>query len=109
MDHSTNTPSTTLGNSERVTRSPETEYDKYTGWFWTMVAFYVCIAVVTAIGNGLVIYAAYGNRNTGRLRYLDDVIKSLAVADMLFGLIGTPFLLVSYYMGEYLWLIIRNE
>ena len=98
MDRTTNSPNT-LGYSEGVTSSPEMDYDK--GLFWASVAFYVCISLVTVIGNGLVIYAAYGNRNTGRLRYLDDVIKSLAVADMLFGLIGTPFILISSYMGEF--------
>ena len=99
MDQRTNR--TTMGSLEGVTSGPQTTfYDKNKGLFWGMLTLYVCIAVITAIGNGLVIYATYGKRNAGPLRYLDPVIKSLAVSDMLFGVLGTPFLLVSVYMGE---------
>ena len=79
--------------------TPETEYDRNKALFWALMLFYMCLAVIAVIGNGLVLYASYGTRNTGRLRYLDDAIRSLAVADMLFGMVGTPLLILWYYMG----------
>ena len=79
----------------------ETVYEQHKSLFWVIGVFYLCLAMIAAMGNGLVIYASYGTRNRGPLRHLDDVIKSLAVADMLFGLIGTPFLIYKYYMGEF--------
>ena len=88
------------GTTTSVTH--ETAYDKNTALFWVLVVFYLCIALVATIGNALVIYAAYGNNNKGPLRYIDDVVKSLAIADMLYGLIGTPFLIYGYFLGEFL-------
>ena len=77
-------------------------YERHKEWFWIGIAVYMCIAVVAVIGNGLVLYAAYGNRNMGPLWYLDNAVKSLAVADMLFGLIGVPCKIISdYYTGEF--------
>ena len=76
-------------------------YEKNTALFLAIWAFYLCIAAVAAIGNGLVIYAAYGNKNTGRLSSLDDVVKSLALADMIFGLVGIPCKIISDYFGEH--------
>ena len=77
-----------------------TGYTEPTALFWALLVFYLCIAVVGIIGNCLVIYASYGNKNSGPLRYLDDVVKSLAVTDMLFGVVGAPCIIFIYYMGE---------
>ena len=77
-----------------------TGYAKISTLFWSMVGFYFVIALLTIIGNGVVVYAAYGNENSGPLRYLDNVVKSLAMSDILYGLIGTPLLLYSYYLGK---------
>ena len=64
---------------------------------------YVVIALVAAVGNGLVLYASYGNKNTGRLQYLDSIIKSLALTDMLYGLVGVPCrILNAYLLGWYI-------
>ena len=78
------------GDSENV-------YEKNQALFWLSVVTYLCIAVIAVSGNGLVLYATYGNKNTGRLKYLDDAVKSLAVADMVFGLVGTPLIIVNYH------------
>ena len=81
----------TTSNPAAVNHSEvESAYERYKGVVWATNAVYLCIAVVAVIGNGLVIYAAYGNKNTGRLSSLDDVVKSLALADMIFGLVGIP-------------------
>ena len=98
MDNTTINPDLNL-TAGRVPN--ETAYDKNIVLFWMSVTIYLCIAFVTTIGNGLVIYAGYGNNNKGALRYLDDVVKSLALADMLFGLVGTPFLIYGDFLGEF--------
>ena len=81
------------GDSENV-------YEKNQALFWLSVVTYLCISLVAVSGNSLVIYAAHGNNNTGPLRYLDNAVKSLAIADMMFGLVGTPLLVVNYYWGK---------
>ena len=82
---------------ELVEDGSDNVYEKQKALFWVSVVAYLCISVLAVAGNGLVIYAAYGNKNTGPLRYLDDTVKSLAVADMLFGFIGTPLIIVNAY------------
>ena len=76
-------------------------YDSSTAIFWIDVVFIIFAGLFATAGNGLVLYAAHGNKNIGPLRYLDNIIKSLAVADMLFGLIGTPLIIFAYYIGTY--------
>ena len=68
--------------------------------FWVMVVFYAIVGTVSAIGNGMVLYASCGNKNIGRLRYLDNVIRSLAATDFLFGVVGIPCMVFTYYMGR---------
>ena len=58
--------------------------------FWTLTIVYLCMALVAVAGNVLVLHVSFSNRNYGPLKYLDCVVQSLAVADMLFGLIGIP-------------------
>ena len=77
----------------------DTGYENFSTLFWCMVVFYTSIAILSVIGNGLVLYAAYGNKNTGPLRYLDEVVKSLAIADLLYGFMGTPLGVYKYYIG----------
>ena len=100
MDQTTNSP-TRLGYMEGLDSDHNTSYDERKTLFWVGISSNIIIAAVAAIGNGLVLYASYGNQNTGRFRYLDDVIKSLAVSDMLCALIGSPFQFYIYYMGEF--------
>ena len=58
---------------------------------YLLAAINICVAIIAVLGNGLVLYATYGNRNNGRLNYLDGVIKSLAVNDLIYGLFGIPW------------------
>ena len=70
--------------------------------FWVCSVIYSCIALVAVTGNGLVLYAAHGDKHLGRLQNFDVVIKSLALTDMLFGLVGMPCRIIgSYYVGMY--------
>ena len=53
----------------------------------------ILIAMVAVMGNGLVLYASYGKQKSMKfsvVRDLDIVIKSLAVTDLLIGLVGFP-------------------
>lgn len=100
IEETTSNPATV--NYSKVENILGSDYERYKALFLGTGVVYLCIAVMAVIGNGLVLYAAYGNRNTGRLRHIDGVVKSLAVADMLFGLIGVPCKLTSdYYVGKY--------
>ena len=59
------------------------------------------IGLVAATGNALVLYAAYGSRNFGRLHIFDGIIKSLAWTDLLLGLVGIPCQVAGVYIqGE---------
>ena len=69
----------------------EVTFEIVKGVSYFLVAINIFVGILAVLGNGLVLYAAYGNRNNGRLNYLDSVIKSLAVNDLIYGLIGTPF------------------
>ena len=75
-------------------------YEKYMPLFWCFVLVCSVIAIICIIGNVLVIYASYQSTNTARFRYLDSVVISLAVTDVLFGLVGTPFIITNYYLGK---------
>ena len=68
--------------------------------FWVMVVLYTCLGLLAAVGNGIVLYVAYKGRDDSRLKYLGPLIKSLAVTDLLFGLIGTPMLIVFYFIRK---------
>ena len=61
------------------------------------------MGLVAVVGNGLVLYLGFGNKNFGRLRYLDIVIKSLAVNDLLYAMIGFPYVLAYIWITAYDW------
>ena len=96
MEENTTNNLTTIFSSD----IPRSSYERNRGTFWAFAAIYLCIGLVAVIGNGLVLYASFCTRNLGRLRYFDTAIKSLALADMLFGLVGVPCrFIASYYIG----------
>ena len=72
-----------------------------TAEFGAILAFSLVISILAIIGNSLVIYASVTNKNSGPFRFIDGIIRSLAVADLLLGLIGNPFIVISYYLGKY--------
>ena len=82
-------------------------YDENPALFWAFATLYLVIALLTVIGNGLVIAATYiTERNDNQLQqfvnqtYFVKVIKSLAFSDMFYGLLGAPFQIYGYYLGE---------
>ena len=76
-----------------------TYYEENRVLFWFFASVCILVALLTVIGNGIVIYVSIETKSYGRLRYLDNVVKSLAVTDFLFGVIATPLAVTSYYMG----------
>ena len=78
-----------------------TSYQKNISLFWCFSAVCLSIAIVTIIGNGMVLAVAKRKQNLSRLRYFDGIVKSLAVTDLLFGLIGVPLMITNYYLGRY--------
>ena len=88
-------------NATDVSSISESTYEKIVIVFWMGVALYLGLGLLALIGNGLVLYTSFGDLNMGPLRHLDNVIKSLAVADMLYGLLGVPCKVVAdYYVGK---------
>ena len=65
----------------------------------------ILIAIIAIMGNGLVLYASYGKQNSMKfsvLRDLDIVIKSLAVTDLLIGLVGMPARALAFWVEGFL-------
>ena len=100
MDKALNYSATVSMNDVTEHNSTTTYYDAHKEIFWLIIAQACIFAMVATIGNGLVVYASYGSGSTGPMRYLDNVVKSLAVADMLYGSIGTTLDTVVGYMGK---------
>ena len=76
------------------------EPSKYQGnrlIFWVFATAIICIGLIAVVANGIVLYITTFYKNNGPLKSLDSVIKSLAVADMLFGLIGIPCRLIAFW------------
>ena len=88
-----------------TTNLPETpmnEYEKNKGTFWVIATIYLIVALVAIAGNGLVLYVSFTRRNLGSLRHFDSVIKSLAINDLLLGLIAIPCSIYqAYHIGVY--------
>ena len=95
-------------NNESIQSFTSNTYDELTGYeknkslFWLFATICLCIAIVTIIGNVMVIVASKQKNNFTRLRYFDGVVKSLAVTDFLFGLMGVPLMVINYYLGSYI-------
>ena len=79
--------SSTTNNS---TKSLLNGYEKDGIAFWVFATTYLSIALVTIVGNGMVLYASCRSQNFSRLSFFDSAIKSLAAADMFLGLVGIP-------------------
>ena len=87
-------------NSTNMPSNPDVDEFSRLAIIWATI--YSLVAVVTITGNLLVLYALwYGKMNIGRLGYLDNVIKSLALNDLLIGLVAIPFQITMwYYLGK---------
>ena len=73
--------------------------------FGIVPIFFLLIGAVAIIGNSLVIYAACRKNNSMKfsiLRDLDIVIKSLAINDLLIGLVGMPARALAFWVEGFL-------
>ena len=61
------------------------------------------LVTIMVMGNGLVLYAGYRKKNSikfSAMRDMEIVIKSLAVNDLLIGLVGFPARILALWMGD---------
>ena len=86
-------------NSTNLNETTLTGYEKNKFLFWCFASVCLCVAFVTITGNGIVIAVSGKKRNMARLKHFDGIVKSLAVTDFLFGIIGVPLIVVNYYLG----------
>ena len=69
--------------------------------FWTATAVSTLIVIFGTIANSLVLYFANKESLTGRpLRHLNTVVKHLAVADLLYGVLACPLFYAYWKMGK---------
>jgi len=67
--------------------------------FWICVVICVVMGMISAFGNGLVVYVSYKKEDFGGFRHVNSVVKNLAFSDCLFGLIGCPLTILFWYWG----------
>ena len=76
-------------------------YDQNTGIFWVLMCITAVLAMIAVAGNSLVIFAVIKKRNvSAKFRYLNHAVLSLAIADFILSLFGTPFSVVYWYWGK---------
>ena len=68
--------------------------------FSTTVAISTLIVIFGVIANTLVIYFANQENSTTTLRYLNIIVKHLAISDLLCGVLATTGFLVYWRMGK---------
>ena len=76
-------------------------YDQNTGIFWILICITAILALIAVAGNSLVIFAVIKKRNvSAKFRYLNNAVLSLAIADFVLSLFGTPFSVIYWYWGK---------
>ena len=76
-------------------------YDQNTGIFWILICITAILALIAVAGNSLVIFAVIKKRNvSAKFRYLNHAVLSLAIADFVLSLFGTPFSVIYWYWGK---------
>ena len=68
--------------------------------FWLSVVLCLLMGIVSALGNGLVIYISSTKDDFGEFRGVNRVVTNLATSDFLFGLIGCPLTIVFWWWGK---------
>ena len=90
-----------VDTDESSFEATEFDIDKYQIAFWIFLSLTIVNSAIAIIGNGLVIYAGMRYRNDGRLRYLDGVVKSLALTDLMYASFGVFANYINYYLHKH--------
>ena len=74
--------------------------DQFYGMLLSWHIMVILLGLFAIFGNGLVLHASFGKKNILRapvLLDLDMIIKSLAMTDLLIGLLGIPFRIIAVH------------
>ena len=108
MLNSTSTKISTIPTFSAMNNSiitpPIDGVDNQTSWivFWCSAVLCMIAGMVSIFGNGLVLHVSILNKDNGRFRYVNSVVRNLAVCDFLFGLVGTPLTILFWHWGKIL-------
>ena len=69
-------------------------------FIWVSIAVCILTSAIGIAGNGLVIYFANQNTLDRKFRYLNKVVKQLAVADFLYSILAAPLQMVYWAEGR---------
>ena len=62
--------------------------------FWISVVLICLMGLISAFGNGIVLYIAKRESDFGGFQHVNSVVKHLAFSDLCFGAIGCPLYIV---------------
>ena len=67
-----------------------------------LVNMVICVlmGIGTVLGNLIVIVTVTRKKSSGIFRYVNEVVRNLAITDALFGLVGVPLTMVYWYWGK---------
>ena len=67
-----------------------------------LVNMVICVlmGIGTIFGNLIVIVTITRKKSSGIFRYVNEVVRNLAITDALFGLVGVPLTMVYWYWGK---------
>ena len=67
---------------------------------WVLCAVCALTSIVGFLGNGFVLYFAHSHKSEfGAFRYLNKVVKHLAVADLMYGVLAAPLQMLYWTQG----------
>ena len=68
---------------------------------WVLTAFCALTSMVGILGNGFVLYFASSHKSEfGTFRYLNKVVKHLAVADLMYSILAAPLQMLYWTQGK---------
>ena len=76
--------------------------------FYVAVVACSLMGLVSSLGNGLVMYISVMKNDQGRFRYVNMVVKNLALTDFLYGVIGVPMNILFWYWGKTFMIVNSN-
>ena len=62
---------------------------------WASIVISAIISVITIVGNGMVICVSCRAKKSAALKNLNSAVRSLAIADLLFGIVVLPLIILD--------------